>query len=506
MSILKIEDIHKSFSGVEVLKDVNLEIEKGEIHAIVGENGAGKSTLMKIVAGEYEPTQGKLFLDGEEKRFLSPLDAMKNGIALIHQEFSLVNQLSVYENIFLGREPSIRFMGIEFVDKKKMKRNAIMVMKKLGASHIPVESKVRNLSVADKQLVEIGKALSINSRILIMDEPTAALTLSETETLFSILRGLRQHGVTIIFISHRLEEIFEIADRVTVLRNGKLIDTMKVEEVSMEEIVRMMVGRSLKHRFPEKVKHEIGDVILKVENASSEPFFRNVNFTLKKGEILGIAGLVGCGSSQLGEALFGLRELNGKVHFEGKKVQIKSPTHAIENGILLVPEDRHVHGLVLQRDVKENHSLPNFDFLSKFAFIHLKKERKSVLSAIDYLNVKVTGLSQKVENLSGGNQQKVVLGKWIARSPKILILDEPTRGIDVGSKFEIYKLIYDQALKGLSIIIISSELSEIINLSDRILVMSEGRITGELDQKNATQEKILALAVRGKESRNDENG
>ncbi len=500
MSILEVKGIHKSFAGVEVLRDINLKIEKGEIHAIVGENGAGKSTLMKIIAGEYEPSQGKIFVNGKEKSFSLPLDAIRNGISLIHQEFSLVPQLTVYENIFLGREPTKKTAFFKIVNRSKMIKNSREVLEKLGASHIDPQSKIRDLSVADKQLVEIAKALSFNSQILIMDEPTAALTLKETHTLFVILKRLKENGVTILFISHRLEEIFEIADRVSVLRNGELIATENISSVSMEEIVRMMVGRSMKNRFPPKIEHEIGKEILKVENVTSEPFFRNVSFELRKGEILGIAGLVGCGSSQLGEALFGLREMNGNMYLNGTKIKIEDPSDAIAHRIFLVPEDRHTLGLVLQRDVKENHSLPNLDFLSKFGFIKKREERKSVMATVEYLNTKITSINQRVENLSGGNQQKVVLGKWLARSPKILILDEPTRGIDVGSKYEIYKFIYDQARKGVSIIVISSEMEEIINLSDRILVMSEGRITGELSPQEATQEKILALAVRGKES------
>jgi len=498
--ILKIENICKSFSGVEVLKNVNLSISKGDIHAIVGENGAGKSTLMKIIAGEYEPTKGKLFVNGEEKHFSSPLDAIKNAIILIHQEFSLIPQLSVYENIFLGRLATRKIAGLRFIDKRTMKDEARESLKKIGVSNISVDSKVSNISVADKQVVEIVKALSVKPRILIMDEPTAALSLRETKTLFSILKTLKKQGVTIIFISHRLEEIFEIADKVSVLRNGELISTLNIEDSNMDDLVRMMVGRSLKNRFPNKISHNAKeDVLLKVQNASSEPFFRSVSFELKGGEILGIAGLTGCGNSQLGEALFGFRKLKGNVYFEGQKIQLNNPSQAMKHGILLVPEDRHSLGLVLKLSVRENYSLPNLDFLSKFGFIQLKREKKSVLSMVNGLNVKVTNINQRVENLSGGNQQKVVLGKWIVRSPKILILEEPTRGIDVGSKFEIYKFIYDQVSKGIAVILISSELEEVINISDRILVMSEGRITGELKASEATQEKVLALAVKGKE-------
>lgn len=497
--VLRTENICKSFSGVEVLKRINLSINKGEIHAIVGENGAGKSTLMKIIAGEYKPTEGKLFVNGEEKHFSSPLDAIKNSITLIHQEFSLVPQLSVYENVFLGRLLTRKISGLKFLDRRTMKNEVRESLKRIGVSHISVDSKVSDLSVADKQVVEIVKALSVKPYILIMDEPTAALSLKETKTLFSILKNLKKQGVTIIFISHRLEEIFEIADKVSVLRNGELISTLTIENSNMNDLIAMMVGRSLKNRFPNRPSHNVGDVLLKVQNVSSESFFRNINFELKKGEILGIAGLVGCGSAQLGEALFGLRDLKGDVYFEDKKIQIKTPSQAMKYGILLVPEDRHSLGLVLKLSVRENHSLPNLDFLSKFGFVQLKKERKTALSMINYLNTKVTSINQRVENLSGGNQQKVVLGKWIARSPKILILEEPTRGIDVGAKFEIYKFIYEQVLKGIAVILISSELEEVINMSDRILVMSEGRITGELDAKDATQEKVLELAVKGKE-------
>ncbi len=498
MPIIDIENVCKSFSNVEVLKNINLKIEKGEIHAIVGENGAGKSTLMKIIAGEHVATSGRLSVRGIERHFSSPLDAIESGIALIHQEFSLVPQLTVYENIFLGREISKKFLGVDFIDKNSMEKEAKKILEKFGISNIPIDSKIRDMNVADKQLTEIAKALSTNSEVLIMDEPTAALSLRETEMLFSILKNLKNQGVTIIFISHRLEEIFEIADTVTVMRNGEVVATKQINDVSMDEIVSMMVGRSLKNRFPEKIQHEIKDILLDVKDLFSDSF-KNINFKLRKGEILGIAGLVGCGNTQLGEALFGLRKFEGSLFLAGKKVKISEPVDAINNGIFLVPEDRHDLGLVLQLSVKENHSLPNLDFLSKRGFVLGKEEKKSVNFSVNYLNTKISSIRQRVDNLSGGNQQKVVLGKWLARSPKILILDEPTRGIDIGAKYEIYKFMYDQVSRGVSIILISSELAEIQNLSDRILVMSEGKITGELDPKNSTQENILRLAVKGKE-------
>ncbi len=500
MDILRVEGIRKSFSGVNVLKDINLSIKYGELHAIVGENGAGKSTLMKIIAGELEPDSGKIYLNEKEVQFHSPLDAINYGIALIHQEFSLVPQLTVYENIFLGREMPKSFLGINcFVDKKKMKKEAQNVLKTFEIENINVNSRVKDLSIANKQLTEIAKALSTNSKILIMDEPTAALTLKETEKLFSILENLKSNGVTIIFISHRLEEIFQIADSVTILRNGELIATKDINKVSMEEIVSMMIGKSMTNRFPPKPDKRVGDAFFEVKHLSSDAF-KDVNFSLRKGEILGIAGLVGCGNTQVGESIYGLRKFEGEIYLEGKKVNISKPTDAIQNGIFLVPEDRHDIGLVLQLSVRENHSLPNLDLFSKVGFVSTSIEKKSVKDTIAYLNTKVSSINQRVDNLSGGNQQKVVLGKWLVRSPKILILDEPTRGIDVGAKFEIYKFIYEQSSKGVSIILISSELAEVLNLSDRILVMSEGRITKELNPKNATQEDILKFAVKGKES------
>ncbi len=347
--ILKINNIGKSFSGVTVLKNINFSIQKGELHAIVGENGAGKSTLMKIIAGELEPEGGKVYLNGSEVKFHSPIDAIHAGISLIHQEFSLVPQLTVYENIFLGREISKKFFKINFIDKKAMKKSALEVLKTFGILNIPIDSKAKDLSVADKQLTEIAKALSTNSNLLIMDEPTAALTLRETELLFSILKNLKAQGVTIIFISHRLEEIFEIADVVTVLRNGELVGTKKIDEVTMEEVVSMMVGKSMKSRFPEKPIREISnEKMLEIKSLSSDAF-KNVNFTLRKGEILGIAGLVGCGNMQLGESIFGLRDFKGEIYLEGKRVDISEPIDAIKDGIFLVPEDRHDLGLVLQR-------------------------------------------------------------------------------------------------------------------------------------------------------------
>ncbi len=499
--IIKIRNISKAFSNVEVLKDLNLEVFEGEIHAIVGENGAGKSTLMKIISGEYHPTSGNLIVSGKERRFYSPSEAFREGIVIIHQEFSLVPQLTAYENVFLGRWGN---HTLSIVNKNKLKAETNKIFRKLGIDHISTNTKVSNLSIGDKQLVEIAKALSVSPKILIMDEPTAALSLDETKSLFEVLRNLKKQGVTILFISHRLEEIFEIADRVTVLRNGELVSTSSVSDTTMDELVAMMVGRELENRFPEKPSIELGKTILKVENITSEPFFRNISFEVKKGEILGIAGLVGCGSTQLGEALFGLKKVEGNVLFEGEKLRIKKPVHAIRNGILFVPGDRHTIGLILKRSVRENHALPNFDMFSSFGFMNLKKEKESTLSIAKKLNTKITGISQKIENLSGGNQQKVVFGKWLVRSPKLLILDEPTRGIDVGTKYEIYKLIYELASKGVAIIIISSEMDEVMNLSDKILVMSEGRITGELSPQDATQEKILLLAVQGKEKSENE--
>ena len=496
--ILKIAGISKSFSGVKVLKDINLEIYKGEVHAIVGENGAGKSTLMKIISGEYFPTSGELFVDEVKRKNYSPTEALREGIMIVHQEFSLVPQLSVYENVYLGRWKR-NSKGFSIIKKSFLKSKTREIFRKLGISHILPDTKVSLLSVGDRQIVEIAKALSVNPRILILDEPTAALSLDETKALFRVIRNLKEHGITILYISHRLEEVFEIADRVTVLRNGELVHSSNVSEVNLNDLISYMVGRSLNNRYPEKPNKVIGKEVLKVENLSSD-FFKKVSFEVKEGEILGITGLIGCGSSQLAEAIFGLRKFSeGNISFFGQKFLPKNPKKSIEKGVYYVPSDRHQLGLVLKRSMRENHALPNLNIFSNFGIINSIKEKESAKEIIKELNIKIRNLNQKVENLSGGNQQKVVIGKWLIRSPKLLILDEPTRGIDVGAKYEIYKLINELSKNRVAIIMVSTDIDEVINLCDRIIVMSEGRITGEINNKIPTKQEILSLAVKGKE-------
>lgn len=496
--ILKIARIGKSFSGVKVLKNISLEIYKGEIHAIVGENGAGKSTLMKIISGEYSPTFGELFVDNVKRKIYSPTEALKEGIMIVHQEFSLVPQLSVYENIFLGRW-KVNNKNIPIIKKSILKSQTKEIFKKLGINHIPPDAKVSSLSIGDKQIVEIAKALSVNPRILILDEPTAALSLDETKALFKVLKNLKKHEITILYISHRLEEIFEIADRVTVLRNGELVFSSNISNVGLNDLISQMVGRSLNNRYPEKTSKEIGKVILKVENLSSQ-FFKRVSFEVSEGEILGITGLIGSGSSQLAETIFGLRKFfEGSINYYNQKFMPKNPKKSIDKGIYYVPGDRHLLGLVLKRSMRENHALPNLNIFSKFGILNNKKEKNSATKIVKELNIKIKNLNQKVENLSGGNQQKVVIGKWLIRSPKLLILDEPTRGIDVGAKYEIYKLINELSKNNVAIILVSSNMEEVINLCDRVIVMSEGRISGEINPKFSTKEEILSLAVKGKE-------
>ncbi|MDN5338769.1 MAG: ribose transport system ATP-binding protein [Thermotogaceae bacterium] len=498
--VIRLKDISKEFSGVEVLKNINLDIYRGEIHAIVGENGAGKSTLMKIISGEYKPTKGSIFIEGKERRLFSPLEAQREGISLVHQEISLVPQLTVYENIFLGRWGKNR-NPLSVVNKKIMKEKARNILERLGAEHISVDAKVDQLSLGDRQIVEIAKALSTNPKVLILDEPTAALSLEETERLFRAVKNLKSHNVTVLYISHRLEEIFEIADRVSVLRDGELVFTGNVNEVTIDKIVSLMIGRNLENRYPPKPQKKIGEALLKVSGLTSSPFFKNISFELRKGEILGVTGLVGCGNTQLGETLFGLRaKESGEIIFEGQKLVIKKPLDSVEQGIFYVPGDRHTLGLVLRRSLRENFSLANLKAFTILGVLNLRKEKNTILSIANKLNVKYSTLDQKVETLSGGNQQKVVIGKWLLKeNVKLLILDEPTRGIDVGSRYEIYKLIYEMASRGIGILIISSDLDEVLNICDRIIVMSEGRITGELDPKTASKKDILILAVKKKE-------
>lgn len=498
---LEFVNVSKSFPGVQALKDVSIQIKKADVHAIVGENGAGKSTLMKIAVGELLRDTGIIKVFGQEAQINSPSDGYNYGISLIHQEFSLVPTLDVAQNIFLGRE--LTRGHLSFMDSNLMYKQTEEILDSLKMFHLDSHLKIRDLTVAQKQVVEIAKALSLNSKIIIMDEPTAALTLEETSRLFDVVRGLKANGVTTLFISHRIEEIFEIADKVSILRDGELILTKSVAQIDRNQVINNMVGRSLDFIFPPRVKHKKeSKVVLEVKKINKERQFSDVSFQLKEGEILGLAGLVGSGLSEVAMAIFGLNQLDtGEIYIEGKKVEINSPFKAIEYGLALLPEDRRELGLVIVRSVLENLTLPALyrDVARKY-FIDLKREMLLAREAQKELSIRFASFSQKAESLSGGNQQKVVVGKWLLTRPKILIMNEPTRGIDVGAKLEIYKIVNTLAQRGMGIIFISSEFSEILGISHRVLVMSEGRITTELDPENSTEEDILKFAIRKKVS------
>jgi len=488
--LLKAVNIKKSFPGVQALKGVNFELKKGEVHALVGENGAGKSTLMKIFAGVYAPDEGDIYIRGKKEIISGPKKAQELGISIIYQELNLCQHLSVAQNIFLGREPRRGLL----IDEKKMINDAKEVLNYLNVDINP-EEKVKNLPIGKQQMVEIAKAISLNSNILIMDEPTSALTNREVEELFKLIKRLKEKGVGIIYISHRLEELYLIADRITIFRDGEYIQTLEFDKTNMDEIIKLMVGRQLNEKFP-RVETRKGKKILEVKNVWRKGVLHDINFELFEGEILGFAGLMGAGRTELARAIFGADKIEkGEIWLEGKKLTINSPRDAIENGIVYVPEDRKKQGLALIMDIEQNLTLPNIDIIKSKLFLSSKKEEELSRDIVKKLNIKCSSLKQRAMNLSGGNQQKVVVGKWLPKNLKVLIIDEPTRGIDVASKIEIYNILNELKLKGIGIIMISSELPEILGMSDRIAVMSEGRLTAILDRTEATQEKIMQYAT-----------
>lgn len=496
--------IRKEYPGVCALDGVDFEVAFGEVHALLGVNGAGKSTLMSILSGATRMDGGAIFIDGKRLDVTSPHKAMELGISVIYQEFNLVPHLTVAENIFLGREPRKR-MG--FVDYRKMYTGAVSLLERLGAPFSPRE-RVANLGVAQQQLVEIAKALFKEARVIAMDEPTATLSMKETERLFSIIRLLKAEGKGIVYISHRLEEIFEIADRVTVLRDGRLVETCGLQGVTRERLVEMMLGKALEGTVPrrEAPPGVAGPLpskeVLRVEGLTRRGVLEDINLTVMEGEILGIAGLVGAGKTELARALYGLDKIDeGKVVIGGRPVRLQSPAEAIRMGVVLVPEDRKRLGLVLGMAVRENISLASLFRFSRFGFVNGRRERRTAGEMVESLRVKTPGLEQQVRNLSGGNQQKVVLAKWLLRGARVLVFDEPTRGIDVGAKAEVHGLIRALADKGAAILLISSELQEVIDHSDRMVVMHGGRITGELSKEEATPERVLFLAMGGENSR-----
>jgi rhamnose transport system ATP-binding protein len=477
---------------VHALEDVSFTLLSGEIHALVGENGAGKSTLVKVITGVHHPEQGQIFFQGKPTAFFNTLSAHQHGIAAIYQDLNLFPDLNIAENIFMGHMPINP--KTRAVDWNQMYQRAGEILQSLGVDLNP-KSRVFGLSIAQQQMVEIAKALSMNAKILLMDEPTSTLTLRETEELFRIVRQLREAGTAIIFISHRLEEIFQIADRVTVLRDGQYVGTENVSDITEDDLIRMMVGRALDRLFP-KEDIKIGEVVLKVEGLNKEGVFENISFELHQGEILGLAGLVGARRTDVAEAIFGINPADsGMIQIDRQSVDIQDPKDATKLGIAYIPEDRQQHGLVLPISLTHNITLPLLEQFAKHSWLDQQAERTTAQEFTHRLEVRAAGLWQKAQELSGGNQQKVVLAKWLATQPRILILDEPTHGIDVGTKAAIHQLMSHLAGEGLAILMISSELPEILGMSDRILVMCEGRLTGEFDREEATQEKIMTAAV-----------
>jgi ribose transport system ATP-binding protein len=490
------KNISKKYPGVLALDKVSFEVEQGEVHALVGENGAGKSTLMKILTGVRIPDQGEIVYRNESIKIHNPRDARNLGISIIYQEFNLLPHLTVAQNIFIGREP--RKKPSFLLDEKELNRRAQEILDSLHLYIKPTE-KIANLTVACQQMVEIVKALSVKSEILVMDEPTAALTEHEIEELFRVILKLKAQGVGIIYISHRLEELEHIADRVTVMRDGRYIDTVKYAETDINQLITMMVGRSITEIFPVR-KAKIGNVALRVENLTEKKKLKDISFELHSGEVLGVAGLMGAGRTEMARAIFGADPVDsGNVYIHGKGIRINSPHQAIEHGIGYLTEDRKKDGIALGLSVENNILLASIpQFTNRFGLVQEGRTEKKANNLVSALKIKTPSLEQKAEFLSGGNQQKLIIARWLCRNSRVLIFDEPTRGIDVGAKLEIYELINQLTEEGVAIIMISSELPEILGMSDRILVMHAGRIAGVLSRSEATQEKIIYLATGGK--------
>lgn len=492
--LLRMEGIYKSFPGVQALSDARFDLRRGEVHALVGENGAGKSTMMKILGGIYYKDAGHIYLDGQEVDIHNPRMAQNLGISIVHQELNLMPHLTVAQNIFIGREPRAKISFI--VDDKTTNQKTERLFEMLNLKLDP-DTKVSDLTVAKQQMVEIAKALSFNAKILVMDEPTAALTDTEIEELFTVIRQLRENGVGIIHISHRLEELKQISDRVTVMRDGKYIDTLLTQEAPIGKIISLMVGRTIYESVTELPQNSNQEIVLEVRNLNRGRALRDVSFDLRKGEILGFAGLIGAGRTEVARAIFGADTYDsGEIYVKGQKIHIKNPGDAVTHGIGYLSEDRKRYGLTLGMDVKDNVVMASMKkFLRWLGWMDFKKTVLRGQEVVKALNIKTPSLEQQVKFLSGGNQQKVVIGKWLTADTEILIFDEPTRGIDVGAKSEIYKLLNDLAHQGKSIIMISSELPEILRMSHRVVVMCEGRVTGILNASEATQENIMKYAT-----------
>lgn len=495
---LRAEGISKSFFGVTVLRGAKLSIKAGEVHALMGENGAGKSTLMKIIMGIYSKDDGEIIFSGKKVNFHSSREALEAGISMIHQELSPIPEMTVAENVYLGREER-KFKGLPFVNKRELNKKTQEILETYDlAKYIKPSMKMKDLNIAQIQMMEIIKAVSYDSKIIIMDEPTSSLTEKESDTLFSIIESLKKKGVGIIYISHRMEEVFQIADTISILRDGQFIGTVAAKGASRQELVNMMVGRELEGGYPVK-DSPIGDKILQVKNFSKKGVFKDVSFEVHAGEILGFYGLVGAGRSEVMKALVGYdKKDGGQVFLEGKEIKINHPKDAVKNHIIMTPEDRKELGMALCRSIKENESLQNFFKMTIGPFIDKKKERRLVTEYSAEMATKMNSIEDCVSTLSGGNQQKVVLAKSLMSDPKILIMDEPTRGIDVGAKAAIYQIMIELAKRGIGIIMISSELPELMGMSDRVIVMAQGEIKGQLvGAETQEQSKVVDMAFGG---------
>lgn len=490
---IEMRGIDKSFGSNQVLKQAGFTLESGEVHALMGENGAGKSTLMKILTGVYTKDAGTVLVDGKEVNYKNPQEAEKAGIVFIYQELNVMFDLTVEENLFMGKEIHGKF-GI--CDKKAMQKKAQEALNILGVNISP-KTVMAELSVGQQQMVEICKALMADAKVIIMDEPTAALTQSETVALFKVIESLRKKGVSMVYISHRMEEIFELCDRITVLRDGSYIGVKNIPETNMNEIVKMMIGREIGERYPSR-NVKIGKEVLKVKELTRKGTFHDVNFSVRAGEVLGVSGLMGAGRTEIMQAIFGnLSYESGTIEIDGKEVKISNPRQAMEHGIGFITEDRKTEGLMLDKSIRENISLCNLRRISKSSIISREAEKNMVAEAIKDLHIKCFGSYHECNNLSGGNQQKVVLAKWILTNPKILILDEPTRGVDIGAKKEIYSIINKLAAQGVAIIMVSSELPEVLGMSDNIMVVREGEVRGIISYEEANQERVMTLATGG---------
>lgn len=487
---LKMENISKAFPGTLALDDVSFKMKKGEIRGLIGENGAGKSTLVNIISGAIRKDSGKIFINGKEVYINNPSDAKMMGIVAIHQELNLFLNMNIAENIFMGNE---KVTGKLFLNRKETFSESVKILQSLGMDIKP-NAITEDLPVAQMQMLEIARALVINAKLIVMDEPTSSLTGDEINKLVKIINNLKSKGVSIIFVTHKLEEVVNYTDSVTVLRDGKVIGTLEKKQYSFDKLIKMMVGKEISDFYVKHKKKKAGEISLELKNLSTE-FLKNINFSMRKGEILGFAGPVGSGRTEIMRAIFGIdKKISGDFFIYGKKVTINSPSDAVREGIGLVPEDRKLQGLILSMMVKANITLPILRKVCRFGFLDYKNESKIAENFIDKLDIKVYSQNQILKNLSGGNQQKVVISKWLAIKPKILLLDEPTRGIDVGTKQEIYNIINKLSKEGISILLISSELEETLKISDRIIVLYEGEIKGEIMSRNATQEKVLKIA------------